>query len=299
MTYSPGSPGYPPAQSPGSYGGSTPSFAKTVDSASRAQVYLTIVVVALGLGAYAASFLPMFTLSAEMGPGGGELLPSDLGAVVGVIAALLAGLLAAVGLLPKASNYTGIVAAIAVLGALLAIAQAVGGHSGLTIGVGLWLVLAFSVIQAIAAVGALLLEAGVITPPAPRPRYDQYGPYGPYGQYGQYGPPQSGAYFGQQHHAPAQHGPQYGYPPPSSGGFGPAGTQPGAHQAPQPGPQQGSPTPPTGFPSFSQPPSAGSGTESHESANSEHSGATTTSDQPSHGPGQRQSPSSSSGPTPS
>ena len=49
-------------------------------------------------------------------------------------------------------------------------------------------------LQAIVAVAALLFDAGVITPPAPRPRYEQQ-------QYGQYGGP--GPYYGQ----PQQHGP--------------------------------------------------------------------------------------------
>ena len=44
MTYPPGGTGYPPAQSPGSYGASTPSFAKSDDGESNLKLYLTIAV---------------------------------------------------------------------------------------------------------------------------------------------------------------------------------------------------------------------------------------------------------------
>ncbi|EUA50766.1 putative 34 kDa antigenic protein [Mycobacterium xenopi 3993] len=144
------------------------------------------------------------------------------------------------GLLPKAKNYTAVVGAVAVVGALLAISQALSRPSGFSIGWALWFVLACTVAQAIVAVGALLLDAGVVTPPAPRPRYDQYA------QYGQYGT-QPGGYYGQaggQQHAPFQHhgqqpspqpsgyGSQYGgYSGPSTGGFGAVGHQQGAQTA--------------------------------------------------------------------
>ena len=51
MTYSPGSPGYPPAQPGGSYPGATPSFAKTEDTESKLPIYLNAAVVILGLAA--------------------------------------------------------------------------------------------------------------------------------------------------------------------------------------------------------------------------------------------------------
>ena len=49
--------------------------------------------------------------------------------------------------------------------------------------------MAAGVVQAVLAISALLLDAGVITAPAPRPKYDQY-----YGQYG--------GYYGQQQRLP-------------------------------------------------------------------------------------------------
>ena len=102
---------------------------------------------------------------------------------------------------------------------------------GFSIGWALWLVLVFTVLQAIAAVTALLFESGVLTAPAPRPRYEQQ-------QYGQYGPP------GNYYPGVPQGGQRPGYPT-QYGGYPPVG-----QSAPE------TDTPPTGFPSYSPPPSA-------------------------------------------
>ena len=285
MTYPPGSPGYPPAQSPGSYGASsTPSFTKSDDGESSLKLYLTIGVVALGFASYLLSYGPMIT---RILPNGDEVIES--GSTLPIDLALLAALLAGVGLLPKAKNYAAVVAAVAALGGLLLIEDTIGASGR---GWALWFALGCGVIQAVLAGGALLLDAGVITPPAPRPKYDQYGHYGQYGgYYGQQGPYQQSGY-----------GSQYGgYPSgPSTGGFGAAGPQSGPIPSPQSGPhqgapqerQQGSPTPPTGFPSFSPPPSSGSGGPGQpNSANHAGSG------QGQHSYGQGQQPSSPSGPS--
>lgn len=267
MSYPPTNPGYPQSQPPGPYGAPGPSFAPAEAGPNKLPLYLTVAVVVLGLAAYLASFGPVFTVSAELGPFGGAELTGSGGGYP-IIAAVLAALLAGVSLLPKVKSYSAVVAAVSVLAVLLVIAQLVSKPTGFSIGWALWLVLAFTLLEALAAVAVLLFESGIITPPAPRPRYDQFG--------GQYGPP-PGGYYGQ---GPAQR-PNYpsqqygGYSSgPSTGGFGSVG------------PQNGPPTPPTGFPSFSPPPSVGSGQQ-----------------QPEHGqPGQQsQAPSSSppSGPTPS
>lgn len=291
MTYSPGSPGYPPTQPGGSYPGATPSFAKDESGESNLPLYLNIAVVVLGLGVYLLNFGPTFTLGADLGPGaGGRAGDAGTAVLVAVLAALLAGL----SLLPKAKSYAGVVAVIASLGALLAISETINTPAGFAIGWAMWPLVACSVFQAIAAVVVILLDAGVITPPAPRPKYDPYAQYGQYGQYG-YGAQQPGGYYGQQgaqqHVAPQSHNPQAspygsqygGYQPsqaptqsavptnPPSGGFG---AQP-----------QGSSTPPTGFPSFSPPPPAGAPNQAGDQ-------------QPS-GQGQEQSPSSPAGPAPS
>ncbi|MGD1109587.1 MAG: DUF5336 domain-containing protein [Mycobacterium sp.] len=300
MTYSPGNPGYPPAQPGGSYPGATPSFAKTDDGESKLPLYLNIAVVVLGLAVYLLNFGPTFVLGADLGPGAGGRA-GDAGTAV--LVALLATLLAGLSLLPKAKNYAGVVAAIAVLGALLAISETINTPAGFALGWAIWPLVASSVLQAIAAVVVVLLEAGVITAPPPRPKYDPYAQYGQYGgQYGQYGG-QPG-YYGQQpgyqqHGGPQSHnaqasgyGSQYGgYSPsqgptqsaiPTTGGFsaqGPTG--------PQPSSQQGPLTPPTGFPSFSPPQSvSGEGTGSETAGYSNHAG-------------EQQSPSSPPGPAPS
>lgn len=268
MTYSPGTPGYPPAQPSGSYPGATPSFAKD-DGESKLPLYLVVGVAVLGLLVYLVNFAPTFTVKGDLG-GGGRAGDGGLA----VVAALLAGLLAGAGLLPKAKSHLGIVAAIATLGPLLALAEAINTLGGVTAEWGIWVILGLSVLQAAAAIAAVLLEAGVIKAPAPRPKYDPYQQYGQYGQYPQqygqqayYGQPAPQAPTPQQAPQPSGYGSQYGYPSnqgptqnviptstanPPSGGFGA-----------QPSAQVSSPsTPPTGFPSFSPPPSVSASTGS-------------------------------------
>jgi Family of unknown function (DUF5336) len=239
MTYPPGSPGYPSAQSPGSYGApAAPSFTKSEDGESNLKLYLTIAVLALGLAIYLVSYGPMIT---RILPNGDELVES--GSTLPVDLTLFAGLLAGVSLVAKSKNYAAVVAAVAILGGLLLIEDTIGATGR---GWALWIAVGAGVVQAALAITALLLDAGVITAPAPRPKYDQYGHYGQYGYYGQQQAPYQGAGYGTQYG---------GYPSgPSTGGF-PA--QQERQQSPPQPQQHGAPTPPTGFPSFSPPPSAG------------------------------------------
>lgn len=265
MTYSPGTPGYQQSQPPGSYGATnTPAPAQTEPGESKLGVYLTIAVAALGLLAYFFSFGPIFTNGNELGGSGEVAGETGLAVLVAVLAALLAG----ASLLPKAKSYVPIVAVLSVLAVLLIISATFNKPNSYSTGWALWIVLVLIVFEAVAAVAALLLDAGVITAPAPRPKYDPFGGYGQYGQYGQYGG-QPGGYYGQpgaQQPAqnPAGYGSQYGggyssSPNPQSGGF------PAQQPAQSPPQQQQGPThtPPTGFPSFSPPPpvSAGSGSQ--------------------------------------
>ena len=250
MTYPPGNAGYPPAQQPpgGSYGASTPGFTQPEAGPSKLPFYLNIAVVALGLAAYLSSFLPMYDIDSPLGS-------LSVGGSYVSIAGVLAALLAAVALIPKGKSYLPIVAVISVLGALLAISNLFDKPASATIGSGRWWVLACIVVQAIAAVGALLLDAGVITAPAPRPKYDQYGQYGlpPGGYYGQTGQTgqQQGGYYGGYPAGPPSGG-FSAQQAPSTGGFGVQPTQAVQQQAPQ------TPnTPPTGFPTYGQPPSGG------------------------------------------
>lgn len=250
MTYPPANPGYPAPQQPGGY--PVPAGPAPVAASGQAPRYLTAAVAVLGLAAYLASFGPLLSISAEMGPfGGAEFTASGLS--YWTVAALVAGLLAAVGLLPRATrSYTAVVAVSAVLGLLLVISQVVNRPSGVAVGWALWLVLLFTLLQAGAALTALLFETGVLTAPAPRPRYDQYD------QYGQYGPPPGGYYGqpgaqlgGQPGH---QGGPQRpGYPTQYPGYPAPAGGA-GGYVVPD---TSGPDTPPTGFPSYTPPSAAG------------------------------------------
>jgi hypothetical protein len=247
MSYPPGGPGYPGAHQPSS-GGYTPTAqpAKADAGPSKLPMYLLVAVAVLGLAAYLLSFGPVHEGDS------GETASGPV--MLGVIAMLFSGLLSVVALLPKQGKHAGIVAATAVVGFLLAIWDLVklADYAKWA----LIVIVVVSALQTIAAITALLLDAGVISPPAPRPKYPPYqqqygGGYGgpPGAQYppsGPYGPPPATL---QQ---PGAQGQQTGYPRhggyssgPSTGGF------PGHGQPPQP---SGPPTPPTGFPTYAQPP---------------------------------------------
>ena len=234
MTYPPGSPGYPPAQQPTTqYAAPTQQFSKVPDAAPAAEGPSKLPV-------YLSSYGPLFEASADF------FTPTLLD--LGVVASLLGALVAGFGLVPKQKPAPALVAVLSVLGFLLAIAILLTAPAGVKIEWGLYLIIAFSVVQAIVAVAALLFDAGVIASPAPKPRYEQQQ------QYGQYGGP--GPYYGQPHQPGPQHQPgqqlRPGYPPPYGGGY-PGSPSTGGFSA---GPQGGPPTPPTGFPTYGQPQSS-------------------------------------------
>jgi Family of unknown function (DUF5336) len=224
MTYSPGGPGYPSGQQPSTFAPTT-QFAKVDDGPSKLPVYLLAAVAVLGIAAYLVSFAPVGAL----GEAGTSIL------VLGVIALLIAAVFAIIGLLPKQANYTGVVAATTVVGFLLVIWDLVKNAGD--VDWGLIAIVVIAALQTVLAIAVLLLDAGIITPPAPRPKYD------PYQQFG-------GGYYGQQ---------QYGQPPRQGfsqpptyqqyGGYpgGPSSFPPQSHSS-------GPPTPPTGFPTYSPPP---------------------------------------------
>lgn len=228
MTYQPPNPGYPAPPQPAGYGApAAPAPVAPVSGPSKLPAYLTVSVAVLGILAYLFSFGPLFNINTNLGPfGGAELTASGMG--YWTIAALVAALLAIAGLIAKKS-YTPVVAVAAALGVLLVIGQVVNRPSAISIGWALWVVLLLTLAQAAVAFAALLYENGVLTPPAPRPRYDQYGPYGP--------PP--GGYYGQ----PGAGAPGYPAPQQPAAGYAPRGySQPDANLD----------TPPTGFPSLGQ-----------------------------------------------
>ena len=245
-----GSPGYPPAQQPTTqFSAPTQQFGKLPDVAPAAEgpsklpVYLTAAVAVLGLAVYVSSYGPLLGAGADS-----AFSPPLLD--LGVVASLLAGLIAGVSLVPKQKAAPALVAVLSVLGFLLVINIVLGSPRGVDIEWGLYLIIALSVVQAIVAVAVLLFDAGVITSPAPRPRYEQQQ------QYGQYGAP--GPYYGQPHQPGPQHqqGPPQqqrpGYPSQYGGGY-PGGPSTGGFS---PGQQSGPPTPPSGFPTYGQPPSS-------------------------------------------
>src|SRR5580704_7529499 len=117
MTYSPGAPGYPPAQpapQPGAYAPTT-QFPKAEPGPSKLPEIALGLVAAFGLLAYLLSFFI-----------DGRQAESFL-----MVAVLLAMLLAGAGLLPKQPNFTAVTAAIAVLGFLIGISDIVAGSQSL------------------------------------------------------------------------------------------------------------------------------------------------------------------------
>jgi len=263
MTYPPSSSGYPPGQQPTQqFSAPTQQFGKAEHSSqaqgpaqtaagpSKLPFYLLAAVAVLGLLVYLFSFGPMFTISSTDFPQLGSASGTSLGLGLAVLTSVLAALLAGVGLLPRQKTFVGVVAAISVLAFLLVIAEVVNKPDQVSIDWALYVVIAVSFLQAAVAIGALLLDSGIISPPAPRPKYDQQQ------QYGQYGAP--GQYYGQpgQHaqHQGGLHQQRSGYPSQYGGYSG--GSSSGGFQAI--GQQSGPPTPPTGFPTYGQPQSSSS-----------------------------------------
>jgi hypothetical protein len=247
----PGNPGYPSGPPAAQYSTPTQQFGQVQEAApagpSKLPLYFDIAVAVFGLAIYLTTFA------------------LDSGTALGPLLGILAGLLAGVGLVPKQKSHFAIVAVLAVLGFLVVLAGVITIGAG-NLGWAAYLMVAFTLLQAIVAVTALLLDAEVITAPVPKPKYEQQ-PYGQYGAPGPYygqpqGQPQGlpqGQPQGQPQHGgpPQQQGPQQrgGYPPQQYGGY-PNGPSTGGFGAPAPqGPphQGGPPTPPTGFPAFGQP----------------------------------------------
>lgn len=267
----PGSSGYPSGPPAGQYSAPTQQFSQPQEAApagpSKLPVYLAAAVAILGLAVYLATFGPVFTINAPnipgLGPVGGAVSATPIGITLATAIALVAGLLAGVSLLPRQSKLDAWVAILSVLALLMVLSQIVGVPSGVTFGWALYLLIAFTLLQALAAVAALLLDSGVVAAPTPKPKYEQQPAYGQYGAPSPYyGQPQGQPQHGGQ---PLSQGPPQqrgGYPQPQYGGYPGAPTTGGfGTQAPQgPPPQSGPPTPPTGFPAFGQPQGGGSST---------------------------------------
>ncbi|BBX20428.1 hypothetical protein CRI77_24750 [Mycolicibacterium duvalii] len=278
----PGGPGYPGAQQPTTqFSAPTQQFGKVSDQdfgaplASKLPLYLTAAVAVLGLLVYLSSFAPQFTVSSSDFPLLGEITGSSVGLMLAVIASVVAALVAGLGLLPKQRSPFNVAAIAAVLSFLLVIAEVVNKPGDASVGWGLYLVIAFTLLQAAVAVVALLFDSGIVNAPAPRPKYDQSQQYGQYpGYYGQPpGQPQHGGHQQQRPGYPTPYGGGSGYPStgPSTGGF-PATSPPSTQTTPQSAPQSGPPTPPTGFPTYGQPPSGNAPGAQHPPSSSSQSG---------------------------
>jgi len=200
-----GGPGYPPSQQPNAqFAAPTQQFSKLPETESatagpsKLPVYLAAALAALGLLVYLGSFGPQFSA-------GTEFFITPFRIDLAVVASVLAGLIAGAGLLPKQTARPQLVGVLSLLSFLLVISVVLTAPSAVTLDWGLYVVVAFTAIQAIVGVAALLLDAGIITAPAPRPTYEQPQQYGQYpgSYYGQpAGPPQGQP---QQHGATQQH----------------------------------------------------------------------------------------------
>ena len=177
MTYPPGSPGYPPAQQPTTqFSAPTQQFGKVAGARppaaaagpSKLPVYLLAAVAVLGLPYTCSASARCST--AECG-----LLQRRTLLDLGVRRRRsLAGLIAGVGLLPKQKAPPALVAVLSVLALPAGDRRSCSPRRRVSASTGaLYLIIAFSVLQAIVAVAVLLFDAGVIAPPAPQPKYEQ------------------------------------------------------------------------------------------------------------------------------
>ena len=263
MTYSPGSPGssgYPP----GSYGAPSPSYAPVADPGpSKLPHYLNIAVVLLGLGAYVAAFGPVFTASTNFGPFSVEA--TSTGGILLTLAAVLAALLAAIGLAAQdeePSDRRCATGGARCPGRGRAAGQPAAGRDhrlGAVGGAGAGDPSGHRRRAGAAVRDGCAHPAGAQTPlraAAVRPVRQHYG---------QYGAPGAATTTSRPAHPPPDRAarrrdcvrrtrrstPAVTRRARRAGGYSPPG--------PQGSSQQGPPTPPTGYPSFSPPPAVGSG----------------------------------------
>jgi Family of unknown function (DUF5336) len=215
--HGPSTPGYGP-QSPGY--GAPPAGEDSQGKGSTAGLpfYFNIGVVVLGVLNFFLGFLPYISgASAEFA---GESISVSSSAnffmtngLVSTSLLLVAGLVAAVGMLPKQDIHEGAVASLSVVGFVSLLFQLVSLPGEAKLGIGLIIVLITSFVQAALAITALLFSSDIIKPPAPKQA--QYGYYGQ-GGYGQPQPPSSPPSQPQQPYYGAGPGPgSYPPPPPS------------------------------------------------------------------------------------
>lgn len=121
---------------------------------------------------------------------------------------LIGGLLAALSLLPKGPRTLPFAALFSVVGFLGTLGDVVEASDAAGVQI---ILLILSIFQFLVAVAVLLLDAGILKMPAPRPAQPAQPAYGAPGQFGaQYGQPQSGGFNPNQ---PGQYGGPQGQPP--------------------------------------------------------------------------------------
>ncbi|WP_043657591.1 DUF5336 domain-containing protein [Nocardia thailandica] len=282
MSYPTGGSGYnqpvtpSAAATPGQQPSAAPASAAGAPGGFGLPFILTAATAGVGALAFLFGFAPFFTMEGGKQSESTSLIEGNVGLAVVI---LLTALLAGISLLPK-QNLKAVTAATAVAAFIGVLLQCFlnpydsmfDGLIEISVGWGGWLVLVLTLVTAGLALVSFLFDAGIITPPAPRPaapqqpqqpgygqQYGQqqgYGQQAGYGQqqpgygqqaqqqgYGQagYGAQTGGQYaqpqaYGQQQAAPAGYGQQP--PQPGYGQQGGYGQQPGyggqAAQAAQP-----------------------------------------------------------------
>ncbi|AJW40440.1 High molecular weight glutenin subunit x precursor [Rhodococcus sp. B7740] len=198
---------------------------------------LTFVILGLGIVTFLLGLLDLVTAEVTSS----QELPSSIqtsfsttffasgGSAVSIALLLAAGLVAGASLLQKDARNQAVVAALAIAGWLVLVFQsfslpsAEGNEFASTtssLGIGAILVLVLGFVQAAAAVGALLLDAGIVKAPAPKPAgYGNQNQQPGYGQQNPYNAPTTS--FGGPSQ-PQNYGnpPSYGQPQGTSSNFG-------------------------------------------------------------------------------
>lgn len=231
MSYPTGGSGYnTPAMpsAPSSLGqsaGSTGTGSSTSGSAAKGLPLLLVIGVAgLGVINFLLGFLP-YAAREVVNPVNGAKIAGDsansfqvpLTSLLALL--LLGGVLAGLSLLPKQS-WTGAAAAASIAGFLGLVFQSFNLSNGVQLKWGAYVVLFLAFVQAAIAVVAVLFEAAILTPPAPKPATPQGPPsgfgQGGYGQqpsaFGQGQPSAFGSQPGQSGYGSSQPGQTYGQP---------------------------------------------------------------------------------------
>ncbi|MBY4127928.1 DUF5336 domain-containing protein [Rhodococcus fascians] len=272
-------PGAPGASGPGS---AAPQIKSPGAGLANLPKILTFAVLGLGIVNFLLGLLDLVTAEVSSA----QELPSSIqtsfsttffasgGSAVSVALLLVAGLIAGASLLQKDARNQAVVAALAIAGFLVLVFQsfslpsAEGNEFASTtssLGIGAILVLILGFVQAAAAVVALLLDAGIVKAPAPKPAsFGGQNQQAGYGQQNPYNAPTT-SFGGPSQPQNYSNPPSYGQGPgtPSSYGQAPSGQASGQHSySPGGQPPYGSQSAPSTSPQggYSPPPYTGPST---------------------------------------